>query len=247
MTARRSLPIYGGVDAGPRPDAREQVRNVLESGLDPGVVAERVGTNVDALVAHWMTHDDSGDAKPACARGCSHCCHQRVEVTAPEVFLLARALRADPDSERDALIASTAASIEGMDGRAYHLAQVRCALLGDDGACTVYAARPIACRRHHSTDASVCSAVHLDPALDVRIPTAASLQWNVQSLVLGWLEGLAHAGRAPHHYELHAALRIALHDPEAEAHVLAGEDPLRPARSRAAEELTVHLGVAGDG
>ena len=246
MTARRSLPIYGGVDSGPRPDAREQVRNVLESGVDPVVVAERVGANVDALVAHWMTHDDSGDAKPACARGCSHCCHQRVEVTAPEVFLLARVLRALPNAERDALIAETATSLEGMDGRTYHRKQVRCALLGEDGACTVYAARPIACRRHHSTDASACAAVHRDPTLDVRIPMAHSLKWNVSALVLGWLEGLAHAGRAPHHYELHAALAIALHDGEAEARFLAGDDPLRPARTRAAEELTIYLGVAVD-
>jgi Fe-S-cluster containining protein len=247
MPSRRSLPIYGGVDAGPRPDAREQVRNVLQAGVDPVIVAERVGTNVDALVAHWMTHDDSGDARPACARGCSHCCHQRVEVTAPEVFLLARALRAQPDAGRDARIAETAASLEGLDGRAYHLRQVPCALLGADGACTVYASRPIACRRQHSTDASVCAAVHRDPALDVRIPTARSLQWNVSALVLGWLEGSAHGGRPPNHYELHAALRIALHDDGAEAHFLAGEDPLRAARTRAAEELTVHLGVAGDG
>jgi Fe-S-cluster containining protein len=245
MTSPRSLPIYGGVDAGPRPDARDQVRNVLASGVDPVTVAERVGANVDALVAHWAALDMPGEAKPACARGCSHCCHQRVEVTAPEVFLLARVLRARPDAARDARIAAIASAPEAMDGRAYHRKQVRCALLGDDGACTVYAARPIACRRHHSTDAAVCAAVHQDPALDARIPTAASLQWNVSALVLGWIEGLAHAGRPPHHHELHAALHVALADAGAEAAFLAGEDPLRPARTRAAEDLPVHLGVAG--
>ncbi|HEY3818804.1 MAG TPA: YkgJ family cysteine cluster protein [Polyangiaceae bacterium] len=245
MPTRRSLPIYGGVDGGPRPDAREQVRNVLEAGLDPVVVAERVGANVDALVAQWMAFDGSGNAKPACSRGCSHCCHQRVEVTAPEVFLLARFLRIRPDAKRDARVAATASAVEGLGGRAYLRRKAPCALLGEDGACTVYPARPMACRRHHSTDASVCEATLRDPASEVLVPVAPSLQWNVSALVLGWLEGLAHAGRPPHHYELHAALRLALDDPGAEARFLAGEDPLHPARSRDAAELPVHLGVAG--
>jgi Fe-S-cluster containining protein len=220
------------------------VRNVLEAGLDPVVVAERVGANVDAFLVHWLASDRSGDAKPACARGCSSCCHQRVELTAPEVFLLARALRSRPDAARDARIAETAAAVAGLDGRAYHRQQPPCALLGADGACTAYDVRPIACRRHHSTDAAVCAAVHADPTLDTLIPMAHSLKWNLSGLVLGWLEGLAHAGRPPHHYELHAALRIALSEPDAEARFLAGDDPLLPARSRNAEDLPALLGAA---
>lgn len=244
VTSRRSLPIYAGVDAGPRPEAREQVRSALEAGMDPVAVAERVGTHVDAVVTRWVAMDVPGEARPSCARGCSHCCHARVEVTAPEVFLLARFLREHPDTARDARVAETARALRGMDGRAHHLAQVRCALLDDEGACSVYASRPIACRRAHSTDASVCAAVHREPTLDVRIPVAPTLQWNVSSLVLGWLEGSAHAGRPPHHYELHAALRIALEDAGAEARFVAGEEPLRLARTRAAEDLTAVLGRA---
>jgi hypothetical protein len=228
---------------------REQVRNVLAAGVDPVTVAARVAANVDTLVAEWMAMDVPGEAKPACARGCSHCCHVRVEVTAPEVFLLARFLRAHPDAERDARIATTARAVAGMDGRAHHLAQIRCALLGEDGACTVYAARPIACRRAHSTDAAVCAAVHREPTLDVLVPAAPSLQWNASSLVLGWLEGYAHArdGRAPDHYELHAALVAATSTPDAEARFLAGEgeDALLPARTTAAEDLPRLPGRAG--
>jgi Putative zinc- or iron-chelating domain len=244
MASGRSLPLYGGTDSGPRPAAREQVRALLDSGADPMLVAERVASNVDALWNHHAATASPGDPRPACARGCSHCCHGRVEATAPEVFLLARHLRARPDAVRDARIARTASSIQGIDRGARHRAQVPCALLDGDGACTVYEARPLACRRAHSTDASICAAVHRDPALDVRIPSAPALQWNASSLVLGWLEGLAHAGRPPHHYELHAALRIALEEHDAEALFLAGGDPLEGARSRAAEDLPEVLGRA---
>jgi Fe-S-cluster containining protein len=244
MPHRRTLPLYGGVDAGPRPDARDQVDSALRSGTDPMLVAERVAANVDAFYAEHAALDLPDEPKPACGRGCSHCCHTRVETTAPEVFLLARFLRAHPDAPRAERIVATAKTLEPLDGRGHHLAQIRCALLGDDGACTVYSARPIACRRAHSTDASVCAAVHRDPTLDVRISFAATLQSNTSSLVLGWLEGSAHAGRPPHHYELHAALVIALREDDAETRFVAGEDPLRVARTRAADDLPLVLGSA---
>ncbi len=241
MTAR-SLPLYGGLDAGSRPSAREQVREALASGASPVLVAERVEASLDEIVARWWALDVRGEAKPACARGCAHCCHDRVEVTAPEVFLLVRYLRAHADPERDARVESTARALRGIDGRAHHRARIRCALLDPDDACTAYAARPLACRRAHSTDASVCAAVHADPTLDVRVPAAQSLQFNASALVLGWLEGCAHAGRAPHHYELNAALHLALSDPDAEARYVAGEDPLRDARTVDAADLPELLG-----
>jgi len=242
VTRRRLLPLYGGSDTGPRPEARAQVCAALEAGVDPTAVAERVAANVDAFVLEHAALDLPLEARPACARGCSHCCHARVEMTAPEVFVLARFVRAD--AGRSARVAATAKALEPLDGRGHHLAQIPCALLDDDGACRAYAARPIACRRAHSTDASVCADVHRDPTLDVRVPFAPTLQWNTSSLVLGWLEGLAHGGRPPHQYELHAALTIALAEGDAEARYLAGDDPLRRARTCAADDLPALLGSA---
>jgi hypothetical protein len=223
---------------------REQVRDALEAGQDPVLVAAGVEANLDALVARHATLDLPGEPRPACARGCFYCCHSRVELTAPEVFVLARFLRAHPDPARDERLVATARELEGVDGRAYHRQQVRCALLDDDGACTVYPARPMACRRAHSTDASICAATHHDPSLDAPIPFAPVLQRSASALVLGWLEGYAHAGRAPHHYELHAALSIALADEGAEAKFAQGHDPLGGARTRDAEDLARVLGRA---
>lgn len=214
----------------------------LEAGADPVRVVEQVAANLDALWAHCVATAVPGAPQPACARGCSHCCHERVEATAPEVLLLVRFLRAHADAERDARIVRTAGVVAAMDRDARRQAQVACALLGTDGACTVYEARPLGCRRAHSTDATTCAAVHVDPALEVSIPAAPVLKWSASSLVLGWLEGMAHAGRPPHHYELHAALSAALHDPDAEKRFLAGEDPLASARTVSAEDLPRLLG-----
>jgi hypothetical protein len=37
---------------------------------------------------------------------------------------------------------------------------IPCALLGEDGACTAYEARPAQCRRYHSTSVDPCTAFH---------------------------------------------------------------------------------------
>ena len=190
----------------------------LLAGADPVALEERVAANLDALVAHVLALDVPGEAKPACARGCSYCCHGRVEVTAPEAFAIARLLRAKPDPVRDDRIAATAARLAPLDGRAHHAAQVPCSLLDGDGACTVYAVRPLACRRAHSTDAAVCAASSADPSLDVPIPAPPSLEWNLSRArprVDGRLLRTA-AARLHHTDELNGALHLALSATDAE-------------------------------
>jgi Fe-S-cluster containining protein len=234
VTPRVLLPIYGGTDAGARPATRAAVHDAIRGGVDAEVVADRVARAVDDMF-EAVAIRASDEPRPACARGCSYCCHQRVELTSPEVHLLARALDAIDEPARSPLLArldATAARLAGLSSRAYHLAQVPCALLDEEGACTVYAARPIACRRAHSTDASACASVHEDPTLDIRIPDAPSLTWNLSAIVLGYFEGLAHAGAPPHQYELHAALKIALAERDPNV-----ADPFAPARTRSADEL----------
>lgn len=65
---------------------------------------------------------------PACGKGCSHCCTQRIPVTPPEVMLIALWLRRQ---EKDIV------------SRPGH-----CRFLDERGACGVYPVRPVACRRY---------------------------------------------------------------------------------------------------
>lgn len=227
--------LYGGLDDGPRPETRAQVAAALERGVDPLVVLDHVARGVDAIVADFARLDLPDEAPLACAKGCSYCCYQRVELTAPEVLLLARQVR--HDGARRLRVRETARRLEGMDGRSHHLAQVPCALLGEDGTCSAYESRPLACRRAHSTDASVCESAHNKPKLEVLIPSSTALWWNASAIVLGYYEGSAHAGRPPHVYELHAALDVALEEPAAEERFRRGEDPFVSVRARDADEL----------
>lgn len=238
------MPLYGGVDAGARTAVRGAVVEALAGGVAGHVVFDHVARGLDAVGAAALEAAGDG-AAPACRRGCAFCCHTRVEATALEIFALARVVRSLPDAAREDVarrVAATRGRLDGLSSREHHLRQVPCALLTSEGVCVAYDARPLACRRAHSTDAAICEAVHREPTLEVKIPDAPALTWNASSYVVGYFEGLAHAGRAPHQYELHAALSIALEDPSAESAMLAGEDRLEPARTRSAADLAGLLG-----
>jgi hypothetical protein len=159
-----------------------------------------------------------------------------VEVTAAEVFSLARAIRAltvDRQAELLERIEATALMVIGLTSEEHYLSRVSCALLEDDGSCGMYGARPIGCRRAHSLDASVCAAVHDDPTIPRQIPESSSFQWNESALVVGYYEGMEHAGHPPDQHELIAALRLALAENEV------SEQPhiLLEARTKTADEV----------
>lgn len=234
------LPIYGGIDAGVRPVAREQVHAAIGLGMRPSEIARQIGRALDDLVSRC--------APPACTRGCGWCCHQRVDVTAPEVFALAAHLRSTLDEQAlaalHARLVATAADLAGVSSREHHLRRVRCALLDDAMACSAYAARPLGCRRGHSLDAEICRAVYDEPGLSATVPADATLSWNTGALILGFREGYAHRDRALDTYELNAALSLALPE-DLEPRWLAGEDVLAPARTHDAAEIARLLNPGG--
>ncbi len=100
-----------------------------------------------------------------CRRGCSSCCYQLFEITAIEAAYLARWFKAQPEEEQADLKARAEGyreararllekwggnrnlvQIEGkLPGEGLRLA---CPALGYDGACRVYEARPLVCRKY---------------------------------------------------------------------------------------------------
>lgn len=228
---RKLLPIYGGVDAGARPVAREQVFAAIGNGVP--------GSQIVGYIARALDEVNASCAPVPCARGCGWCCHQRVEVTAPEVFALADRLRAHAELLRPRLQAAVDA-LRGLTSDEHHLRRVRCALLDDEMACTAHDARPLACRRAHSLDASICRGVYDEPAVDVEVPADATRAWNTGAVILGYHEGFAHHERALDTYELNAALLIAL-DEDLEPRWAAGENVLAAARTHSAEEIVEQL------
>jgi len=96
-------------------------------------------------------------AAPACAKGCDFCCRIYVSAAAPEIFALARAIRALPPDRfmplRARIRAAAAAVTEHWSGN-YAVTQ-ECPLL-EDRACSLYAVRPDPCRGLSSYSAAAC-------------------------------------------------------------------------------------------
>lgn len=183
-----------------------------------------------------------GEPPLACARGCATCCTLRVGATAPEVWGLARFLKAVAPRlaprgiDLMAQVRAADGHTRGLDEGARVAARQTCPFIAQ-GVCVVYSVRPLACRGHASHDVKACVAAACGQRSEV--PYSVGHQM-VRALVQNALQSsLRDAGLAWGSYELNHALVIADAQPEAEARWLAGEDPLQPAALREvpAEEM----------
>jgi Fe-S-cluster containining protein len=156
----------------------------------------------------------------ACERGCSYCCHLRVEIRPHDAFVLAQHIRAKYTAAQQA---QTIARIEENLRRiaplspAQHVrAGIPCALLVE-GACSAYEARPATCRKYYSVSVETCRNAFLDTSAPL---TGALEDDDVRlagnAVALGHAKGLEDAGYDATLYELHDALLRALTQPKAE-------------------------------
>jgi hypothetical protein len=98
---------------------------------------DELAAKVDAFFARVASRHA---ADMDCNTGCADCCHQRLSITGVEASAIVAHVRAMDADARAELAALAARPIDPADAR--------CAALGDDDRCRIYAARPIVCRSH---------------------------------------------------------------------------------------------------
>ncbi|HLT38984.1 MAG TPA: YkgJ family cysteine cluster protein [Enhygromyxa sp.] len=143
-------------------EVRDAVRSLLRrpDGRLALRLVEAIGERVDATA-----REAPGSSRWACAAGCNFCCHIPVVATPPELVRLARAVDAHPDAARlRARILANAERVDELEEEQLFASRLPCALLDEHGRCSVYAARPLACRAHVSFSREPCEAAHLDDA-----------------------------------------------------------------------------------
>jgi len=154
----------------------------------------------------------------ACKSGCAWCCSLQVVVSAPEVFFLADFLRNTRSVEELILLTDELLAqwehVKDIPVLERLLRGAPCALLGKaEKTCSVYEARPLACRGHTSTDASACEAATKSKDANV---TSDQIQFAVYNGIgFGLVQGTVEAGYPPAVYELCGALLYCLKNPDA--------------------------------
>lgn len=154
--------------------------------------------------------------QPACQAGCAHCCHLRVEATEPEVFHIAKHLRAQPaEALADALSALhrhvTTAALNPTNP-----ARQACSFLVDER-CSIYPVRPAACRKAHSLSAQHCA------EQSATIPQNLRLLVDAEALMAGTALAYRDQPLPASAHELNAAVLAALKDPTAQARWYQGD------------------------
>ena len=200
-------------------DERELARAALGDAGDPKRLAHavvRFHRHVDDILAR--SHAAHG-TRVDCKRGCSLCCSLQVEILPPEAFALAQSLKARlAPAALDAVRAKLRANVERIEAiglEARKRTNLPCALLGPDGACTAYEARPAQCRRFHSTRLATCEASYANPADDaIESPAHPAVMHNAQVIVTLAQHGLRDAGLDATPVDMTLALSAALEDPK---------------------------------
>lgn len=152
-------------------EAAEEIA-ALPPGMDRGRAVHR---RVSQLQEAFLQRRPDLAAQVRCGKGCSACCRVRVGVTADEAALLAGRVRGGVVIDRERL-AQQAACPDAAAHFQLPLAEARCVLLGDDGACRVHEDRPSACRLVLvASDPAFCATTNLATQITAIIAPDAEL------------------------------------------------------------------------
>lgn len=140
----------------------DRLRDLLMQVPSGPARAQRIHQMVDAEM------EQEKSIPISCTKGCNHCCHMEVEITSDEALILKGILADGFAIDRDRFIRQSQRPLQDETWRRRHFhPENRCIFLAADGACSVYEARPVMCRRHTVTSPAVhCQS--LEQAISIR-------------------------------------------------------------------------------
>jgi len=191
-----------------------QMEQRLQSVTEPAAMLTALRQGMEKLDRTYEETPAKVLATVACRAGCSHCCHGPVDVQAHEVFFAAEHIQLNfPPAELAGVIERTAARharVAGLGSDERDRVRQPCALLRDDGQCSIYQGRPEACRVHHTSNATLCAAHAADPDVELDSVYIPTLRARMFAVMLGMDEAIEAAGFDDRSYDFGSALHEAL-------------------------------------
>ncbi|PSK84473.1 YkgJ family cysteine cluster protein [Prolixibacter denitrificans] len=183
---------------------------------------------IDSLLEAFQHRVESSGSHIDCRRGCSWCCHQQVLVMPAEMLLIADYIRTNFDDEAKESILSRAIEkdekVQSLTAERALQVKIPCPLL-QDGSCSVYAVRPMACRIYLSSDLNSCLQEFHQPEKPDVYPQLFDFPLHAGRMMnSGLIHYLKEKGISVHENRLEKILRLLLENPDKGSNWLSGSD-----------------------
>lgn len=194
---------------------------LAQSAIEGGITNDKLFQAIESLYAAIDGLNDSIVAlaerqhmKVACHKGCHWCCHQAVYANSYELHYLSERIKAVISRER---IAKWTAAAEAKYEQTSKMSEEEiaeykfpCAFL-ENGACSVYAVRPMACRIYLSTSLPSCLEFYRHPGNKQNYPALIELPLRAGRMMNeGFMAALKENGIDTAEFKLEEGLRIVL-------------------------------------
>jgi Fe-S-cluster containining protein len=160
--------------------------NYLENFPVGAERARRIWRELGKIQSRSMLRrKQNGHPMPSCKANCSSCCHIRVVLMDSEADALVEHLRAhDIKLDRELVLYQKEHAVTDTMHSTMPYEKRRCPILGEDGNCRAYEARPAACRKYLvASDPKMCdmrysdtAAIIMEPAVEAVVAALGSLE-----------------------------------------------------------------------
>lgn len=200
-------------------DGYQLAQSAIENGLSNETLfsaIESLYAAIDGLNDSIIALAERQNIKVACFKGCQWCCHQAVFANSYELHFLSERIKILFNSEE---LAGIIAKTDAKYTITSELPEVEilkykapCPLLRD-GACSAYAARPMACRIYLSTKLETCLEFFHHPENEFNFPALIDFPLRAgRMLNEGFRAALKESGIDTAEFKLEDGLRIVLNN-----------------------------------
>lgn len=152
--------------------ANEEQKALAQPILDAVNLLKHFADGADGAMMLYKAFDgifegDENVAEAHCMKGCSFCCHSRVECTKTEALAFKKWCDFHlNDIEKFAIVRKAKEfkkKVESLTKEQRLILRYPCPFLDNQGACGIHPARPLVCRGVYSNNRMACQVAHEEP------------------------------------------------------------------------------------